>query len=106
MIYPKVNAVIALLTSSRIHFDMADPENCIGGHCKLSLNKEGHKGFGAARAFELVSGIDDDIISDMVCFPMATGSYDATVPQAVKMLEYLRDYGIVDWKKALEESNA
>lgn len=102
--YPQVNAVIALLTSSTMRFDMEDPDICIGGHCRKSLNPD--TPMLVEEAFRLVSGIDDEIISDMVCFPRVSGSYDATVAEAIKMLEYLRDYGIVDWTKALEESNA
>jgi hypothetical protein len=104
MMYPKVNAVIALLVSSNTGFDMSDLSRCIGGHCKKNLELSRY--MGVDEAFMLVSGIEDPILADMVCFPCAVGSYEATVPQAVKMLEYLRDYGIVDWKKALEESNA
>jgi hypothetical protein len=54
----------------------------------------------------LVSEIDDQIIADRVCFPITEEAYDATIPEAVRMLEYLRDYGIVDWQKALDETKA
>jgi hypothetical protein len=104
MMYQKVNAVIALLVSSDIKINMEDPDICIGGHCRTGLKTD--RRMGVEEAFKLVSGIDDDTIASMVCFPTVIGSYEATVSQAVKMLEYLRDYGIVDWAKALEESNA
>lgn len=102
MMYPQVNAVIALLNSSEIRFDMEDPEICIGGHCRTNLNQP----MLVEEAFRLVSGIDDNIISDLVCFPKIAGPYEATVAQAINMLEYLRDYGIVDWAKALGEAHA
>lgn len=102
--YQKVNEVIALLASPKIRFNMEEPHICIGGHCRKSLNPD--TPMLVEEAFRLVSGIDDEIISNMVCYPTVYGSYYSTVQQAVKMLEYLRDYGIVDWKKALEESNA
>lgn len=104
MIYPKVNAVIALLASPKIRFNMEEPHICIGGHCRKSLNPD--TPMLVEEAFRLVSGIDDEIISDMVCFPRVSGAYDATVAEAIKMLEYLRDYGIVDWAKALGRNNA
>jgi len=102
MMYPKVNAVIALLVSST-EFNMEEPDICIGGHCRTGLRA--HRSMVVEEAFKLVSEIDDDIIASMVCYPTVAGSYEATVPQAVKMLEYLRDYGIVDWEKALEETD-
>lgn len=103
MMFPKVNAVIALLLSSETGLDMADLERCIGGHCKKSLNLQEY--IGVDEAFMEVSGIDDDMIADFVCFPMVVGSFEATIPQAVSMLEYLRDTGIVDWDKALGRDN-
>ena len=103
MIYPQVNAVIALLSVPNIQFNMEEPEICIGGHCRIKLSPE--RSMGVEEAFRLVSGIYDEIISDMVCFPRAFGAYEATVAQAINMLEYLRDYGIVDWAKALGRDN-
>lgn len=104
MMYPQVNAVIALLSVSNIRFSMEDPNICIGGHCRVKLNPD--RSMLVEEAFRLVSGIDDDIISDLVCFPTVSGSYEATVAQAIKMLEYLRDYGIVEWAKALGDVHA
>lgn len=103
MMYPQVNAVIEILSVPNIRFNMNFPLKCIGGHCVNSISP--NKYIGAIAGFAKVSGIEDEIIGDMVCFPHENEPYYATVAQAIKMLEYLRDYGIVDWAKAMRDNN-
>lgn len=104
MMYPQVNAVIEILSVPNIRFDMNFPHECIGGHCIKSISPD--KYIGVIAGFAKVSGIEDEIIGDMVCFPRGNRPYYATVAQAIKMLEYLRDFGIVDWDRALGETHA
>lgn len=101
--YPQVNAVIEILSAPNIQFNMNFPLQCIGGYCAKSISP--NKYIGVIAGFVKVSGIEDEIIGDMVCFPRGNRPYYATVAQAIKMLEYLRDFGIVDWEKAMEENN-
>lgn len=102
--YPQVNAVIEILSVPNIRFNMSFPLECIGGHCAKHINPD--KYMGMISGFMQVSGISDETLADMVCFPRNERAYKATVAQAINMLEYLRDYGIVDWARALGETHA
>lgn len=113
MMYPQVNAVIEILSVPNIRFNMSFPIECIGGHCAKHINPDKYAFIqlpfrfrGIISGFMQVSGISDETLADMVCFPRNDRAYKATVAQAINMLEYLRDYGIVDWARALGETHA
>jgi hypothetical protein len=105
MMYPQVNAVIEILKNvPDSDFNMNEPLNCIGGHCVRTISPNRY--IGVLAGFMQVSGIGDEIIADMVCFPRKNLAYFAKVAQAINMLEYLRDYGIVDWDRAMGVTHA
>ncbi len=82
-------------------------ECCIGGLCREHLQLP-H--LDLIDTFKMVSDIQIDDIARKVCFPSADGRnnpfavYEATRGQAVKMLEVLRDTGVVDWFQAMAPS--
>lgn len=102
MIYPTVQKVIDILeTVDPEKFNMEDADSCIAGHCRSI-------GFGRVECcdtiFESMTGIDHRTAVEVV-YPDSDESTmigcEATLPQAIKMLEILRDTGAVDWHQAM-----
>jgi hypothetical protein len=103
MIYPTVQKVIdVLLEVDPKNFNMMDPKKCIAGQCKKL-------GFDDSMCcddiFTAMTGITDQDIVRSVVYPDESkkdeSGTEATLPQAIKMLETLRDEGKVDWDTAV-----
>ncbi len=104
MIYPTVQRVIdVLLKVAPEDFRMQSLTNCIAGHCKkLGLDEN----MSCEEVFTAMTGINNRKISRHVVYPdddpATFCGMEATVAQAINMLEYLRDTGIVDWNRVME----
>ncbi len=111
MIYPQVNKVIDILNDANPStFNMDDADLCIAGQCRHLSIADGV--FLCGDVFSLVTDIEDFDIVNMVVYPYQTGAVEEPIPetrnatlyQAVRMLEILRDTGKVDWHTAMIEA--
>lgn len=104
MKYPKVQLVIDILSQVKAEdFNMGDRAQCIAGHC------DAHRGITqpteiCSRVFSNITDVSESL-SCQVVYPAFNECDDevrnATLPQAVKMLEILRDTGEVRWDMAV-----
>lgn len=110
MIYPHLQIIIGHLRridnseKSKLGFDMNwEYQNrmdsthpcgsacCIGGHASTLLDNP---------TFDIIDDLAElcnipQEISRKICWP--TGHYDATLEEAIEVLEHCRDTGLVDW---------
>lgn len=74
---------------------------CIGGHASAILHDEGSGRNAPHHDFGLLCGVSSKV-ADAVCFPPTlSDARNATPAQAVRLLEILRDEGVVDWTRAM-----
>jgi hypothetical protein len=105
MIYAGVQNVIDVLSQvNPDNFDMLNADICIAGHCRY---KGGGGHFRCDDVFVEISGIEDKEIAGRVVYPYddrhggIEEARKASLEQAVKVLEILRDTGEVRWDLAL-----
>lgn len=105
MIYAGVQRVIDVLSQvNPNNFNMGDADICIAGHCRY---KGGGDHFMCDDVFVEISGIQDKAIAGRVVYPYdprhggIPQAEKATLEQAVKVLEILRDTGEVRWDTVL-----
>lgn len=103
MKYPQVqNAIDVLATVEEADFHMAKRSKCIAGHCN-AISQCTLQDL-CSDVFMDVAGVSQEI-ADRVVYPSFNDNFKAieraTVGQAIKMLEILRDTGEVRWDVAL-----
>lgn len=97
-----VNTVIDILKQNQskgLPLRMSSIYWCIGGQCEIYLinrNLSSQKMIGVKEAFRMVSEIEDVHIAYQVCFTCMEATYE----EAIRMLEILRDEGVVNWNRA------
>ena len=122
MIYPKLQIMIDYLENldnspnSKCGFDMNYEHEshytdhpcgtacCIGGHAELILGGYHPEDPEVVEALSRLCNIPVKI-ANKICWPGSRANcpeaYEATLEQAIKVLEICRDTGKVDWPKAL-----
>jgi len=88
-------------------FDMRSPFHCIGGICKRYLaQKDLAKSIGITDAFFTVAKNITGENARKIVFPdeaIQPNPYMATKEQAIRVLEILRDTGVVDWERVMRK---
>lgn len=98
-----INKVIEILsTVAPEDFDMDMCSTCISGQIYKHLNPNSDSYAAPIRTFAEFVGVDAEIANDAT-FPIGeeNPAWKATPTQAIKMLEILRDEGVVDWDRAM-----
>ena len=98
-----INKVIEILsTVAPEDFDMDSCSMCISGQIYKHLNPNSESYAAPIRTFAEFTGADVEI-AHAATFPRGeeNPAWKATPTQAIKMLEILRDEGVVDWETAM-----